>query len=311
MDVSVVVPTCGRIEKLRACLFSLFTQDYPKKNTEIIVIDDRASRKTKDLTEELKKYFPQLKYLSQRRKGPAAARNLGAKNSQGEIIAYVDDDCVVENNWLKLMVEAQQKNPNIVVVGGKTLTANQKTTVLVSQFLSNCSIESYIDGKKEVIFFPTCNVSFKRAVFDKYRFDETFPLPGGEDLEFFWRLFKDGYRFIWDKDIKVIHYRDDTFFSFMKQAYIYGRGNLLAQYLHKDHPLLHELRTEKKIFWLATFINTLKIPRFAQLLGVKLIKEEKIKGKFKKIAIYLYFILHKIFYIFGNIFEYFRVKKDA
>ena len=245
IDFSVVIPTCGRAQKLKKCLESLFVQDYPRESVEVIVVDDRASEKTEKMIKGLNGSCPNLKYVSQYRKGPACARNLGMQNSLGKIVAFVDDDCVVENDWIKQMFEVHERNPDIVVVGGDTLTSTEKTPVLVSQFLSICSIETYLNGKKEVIFFPTCNVSFKRNIVDKYRFDENFPLPGGEDLEFFWRLFKDGYRFIWDKNIKVIHYRDDTLRSFIKQAVIYGKGNLLAQHIHKDHPLLHELKTEK------------------------------------------------------------------
>jgi len=311
IDISVVIPTCGRQEMLKDCLNSLFAQDYPKSNIEIIVIDDRNDPGTENLINDLKVRHPWLEYFGQDRKGPAVARNLGAKSSSAGIIAFVDDDCVVDKSWVRLMLEAHQNYPQIVCVGGLTSIATQRTSVLVSQFLSTCSIESWVAGKQEVIFFPTCNVSFKRHIFGQYQFDETFPLPGGEDLEFFWRLFKDGYRFVWDKNIKVIHYRDDSFWSFMRQAYIYGRGNFLSQYLHKDHPLLHELKIGKKSFWPAILMNTLKIFRFSHILGKRLISEDKIKSSYKKISVYSYFVFHKIFYIVGNIFEYFRVYRSS
>lgn len=107
-----------------------------------------------------------------------------------------------------------------------------------------------------------------------------------------------------------MHYRVDRLFSFMKQAYIYGRGNLLVQHLHKDQPLLKELKTGKFSFWVNTIINTIKIPRFSYLLGKRLIKEGAIKKLYKKLAIYSYFVLHKVFYILGNIFEFVRITKE-
>lgn len=309
IDISIVIPTCDREERFKDCLSSLFNQNYPKEKLELIVVDDRANDKVVRMLDDLKEQRSRIKYLVQYRRGPAAARNLGIEASLGKIVAFVDDDCAVCKDWVKLMVEAHRKNPNIVGIGGFTFISTQKTPVIVSQFLSTCSIESYINEKKEMIFFPTCNVSFKRWIFKEYKFDGKFPLPGGEDLEFFWRLFKDGYRFIWDKNIKVIHYRDDTLHSFVKQAYIYGRGNFLVQHIHKDHPLLKELKTGKITFWLATLINFIKIPRFSYLLGNRLIKESSIKKLYKKLSIYSYFILHKIFYIFGNILEFFRIRK--
>lgn len=306
MDISVIVPTAGRKAKLKNCLSSLFAQNYSKDKFEIIVVDDRADFQVKRMIDNLKKQHAWLKYVGQSPKGPAAARNLGIKHFQGDIIAFVDDDCIVEKEWISLMVEAHRKNHEVSVIGGYTVVPNQKTSAIVSQSLSNSSIETDIQGKKEVIFFPTCNVSFKRQIFDKYSFNEEFLFPGGEDLEFFWRLFKDGYNFIWDKNIKVIHYRDAAFLDFIKQAYIYGRGNLLVQHIHRDHPLLKELKTGVFSFWAATLVNIIKIFRFSYSLGRKLINENKIRNVRKRICVYLYFITHKIFYLSGNIAEYFH-----
>jgi MoaA/NifB/PqqE/SkfB family radical SAM enzyme/GT2 family glycosyltransferase len=310
IDISVVVPTYNRIRGLINCLDSLFTQDYPKDRYEIIVVDDSGNGEAKRVLDELKRTHPNLNYIIQHHKGPASARNIGVKASLGEIIGFVDDDCAVSKDWLRLMVESHTQNPAILAVGGLTLTPTQKTPVLVSQFLSTCSIETYLNGKQEVIFFPTCNVSLKMRIFDKYKFNETFPLPGGEDLEFFWRLFKEGHRFIWNKEIRVVHYRDDTTAGFFKQAYIYGRGNLLVQQLHKDQPLLKELKTGKISFWIVTLINIIKIPRFSYLLGRRLIRQGSIKDTHKKLSVYAFFTLHKILYIFGNIVEFIRIRKE-
>jgi len=309
IDISIVIPTYNRIEGLKNCLKSLFVQDYHKDRYEIIVVDDGKDERAKRMLAQLQEDHSNLRYLAQDHRGPAVARNRGAQASLGQIIAFIDDDCRVCGGWLRAMAFSHRKNPEIVAIGGLTLTSSQKSPVLVSQFLSNCSIETQVNGKKEVIFFPTCNVSLKRQMFDKYKFNETFPFPAGEDLEFFWRLFKEGYRFIWDKDITVIHNRDDTTLGFFRQAYVYGRGNLLVQHLHKDQPLLKEIKTGKISFWVATLINTLKIPRFSYLLGKRLIKEINIKGPHKKISIYSHFFLHKIFYILGNILEFFRIRR--
>jgi len=128
--------------------------------------------------------------------------------------------------------------------------------------------------------------------------------------EYFWRLFKKGYGFLYREDIEVFHNRHTNLHSFLKQAYMYGRGNYLVQDVHKDHPLLKELKTGKVSFWVATLINFIKIPRFSYLLGKRLIKENKIKNIYKKLSVYSYFVIHKIFYILGNITEFFRIKRE-
>ncbi len=305
-DISIIVPTYNRQDKLAECLKSLIHQDYPQDAFEVIIIDDAASDETRSLIDRFRPRHPNLRYFSQPGFGPAKGRNLGVTNSCSAIVGFIDDDCTAHPGWVRAMVETHRSNPDIAAVGGLTLASNQKTPVMVSQFLSTFSIETSIKGNKEVIFFPTCNVSLKRWVFDKYKFDERFPLPGGEDLEFFWRLFKGGHRFIWDKKIKVIHYRDENMRSFMKQAYIYGRGNLLVKRIHKDHPLLKELSTGKVSFWFATIINVLKIPRFSCLLGNGLVSLQGQADLYKRSRIYAYLALHKIIYLAGNVSEYFR-----
>ena len=307
MDISIIIPTYKRPALLKKCLESIFRQDYPKEEYEVIVVMDGKDQVTEEMLQGLVADSNNLRYFTQKEKGPAAARNSGAGACSGELIGFVDDDCCVGKGWIRSMVKRHGENPGIAAVGGFTVTPNNYSTVLVSQFLANCSIETQIDGKREVIFFPTCNVSFKRWVFERYSFDEQFPFPGGEDLEFFWRIFKDGFKFIWDTDIKVIHNRDRHFINFIRQAYIYGRGNALAQYLHSDQPLLKELKMGRLIFWFATAENILKIPRFSYLLGRRLIIEKNVRSASKKFSLYAYFVLHKVFYILGNILEYFRI----
>ncbi len=308
-EISVIIPTYNRDDILKKCLLSLHEQDYPKNKYEVIIVSDGFSSKVTEMINSLKKDHKNLIHIQQSHKGPAAARNLGIKKAQGEIISFIDDDCAADKSWLKLIAETHRDNPDVPVVGGYTFTLTEKVHVLVSQFLSTCSIETNIDEKKELIFFPTCNVSFKRWILDKYNFNEEFPFAGGEDLEFFWRLFKDGYNFVWDKNIKTTHHRDSKFSSFVKQAYIYGRGNLLVQYMHGDHPLLKELKKGRIIFWIATIVNIVKLSRFSYILGKKFIKENNILAMHKKVSVYFYFTLHKIFYITGNIAEYFRLMK--
>ena len=310
MDISIVIPTCGRSESLKRCLDSFRGQDYPLNQFEVIVVDDVASLDTKKIVEEAKKDLPGIRYLAQVHGGPAKARNLGIEASQGDIIGFVDDDCLVAKDWIVLALQAHRRFPKIACIGGETLLKEKKSSMMISQQLSTWSIETGVRGKKEIIFFPTCNVSCKKEIFRNHKFDERFIFPGGEDLEFFWRLFKDQHRFLWIKEMKVIHDRSDGFRSFLKQAAIYGRGNFLVQYLHRDHPLLGELKSGTFSFWGATLVNIIKIPRFSYLLGRRLIREGNVHGFFKKVGIYLFFVVHKIAYIAGNINQFRQIQKD-
>lgn len=309
-ELSIIIPTHNRKESLRRCLISLDNQDYPKDRYEIIVIDDGSSDGTEEMTNSLTKGLKNLRYIKQDNQGPAVARNRGIKESKGEIVAFTDDDCFLGKDWVRKMISAHSSDSEVTAVGGLTRVDNSNIKAMVSQSLSNWTIKASINGKEEVIFFPTCNVSIKKSYLNGERFNESFPLPAGEDLEFFWRLFKKGRRFIYKDDIEVLHDCHPEFRSFLRQAYMYGRGNYLVQYLCQDHHVLKEIKTKNGTSFLAgLIINIIKIPRFVFLLGRRLIRKQNGISLLDKSQVYLYFTMHKIMYLIGNIVEHRRVKR--
>lgn len=309
MNISIVVPTYNRKEKLKVCLESLFRQDYPQENFEIIVVDDGSSDGTKEMVADLSKKRPNLKFVSQLHRGPAAARNLGIKEAGAEIVGFTDNDCILKDDWARKMVETHGSDEYAIAIGGWTRTDVHNIKAAVSQFLSDGAIRTDINGRTEIVFFPTCNVSLKKNKI-KEGFNEFFPLPAGEDLEFFWRIYKKKHRLVYKKEIEILHDCHVGIKSFLKQAYMYGRGNLLVQYLHKDHPLLKEIKIKTPIHFIAgLLINFIKIPRFSCLLGSRLINSYRHFNLYEKFRVYLYFILHKIMYLIGNSVEYIRLVK--
>lgn len=304
MDISVVIPAFNRENSLSKCLESLFRQDYSKNLFEIIVVDDGSTDDTAQLVNKLAQGYSNIRYFYQSNKGPAAARNLGMLQAKADIVAFTDTDCILSLPWVKNMVEAHKLSEDIAVIGGLTTVSPNNIKAMVSQSLSDGAIQMAIGGKQEIIFFPTCNVSIKKKYLNE-KFNEFFQFPAGEDLEFFWRLFKKSNKFVYKQDIKVFHDCHPNFVSFLKQAYLYGRGNYLAQYLHKNHPLLNEVKTENSLnFIFGTIMNFLKIPRFSYLLGRRLIKSNDNFSMYKRFIIYIYFALHKIMYLFGNVKEH-------
>lgn len=304
-DISIILLTTHGPDSFFDCLETLLNQTYPLEKIELIVVDDSDDKYlAKSLADSECNNFLAFKYIPLLHKGPAFARNTGIKNASSEITAFIDDDCIADSDWVKLIMETHRNNPDKPVVGGLTYVNANSNSSLVSQFLRNNNIKSGFD-KREIIFFPANNVSMKRYIFSRHLFNENFLMPEGDDLEFFWRIFKQGNRFVWNENIKVIHNRHDGLSGFLKQAYSCGRGCLLADYLHKgDHPLLKDLSTGKISFWLASLLSFLSIPSFSYLTGSKLIKKEKIKTFSRKASIYLLFILYKIAYLWGNIYEF-------
>lgn len=309
-EISIILPTANGPDVLFWCLESLLNQTYPLEKVELIIVDDRNNQQLgQSLKEGECSRFLALKYIPLSHKGPAVARNAGIKNASSEILAFIDDDCVADSDWVKLILETHKLNPDKPVVGGLTYVSECKNMSLVSQFLINHSIGAGLN-KEEISFFPACNVSIKKRIFLEHLFNENFSFPGGEDLEFFWRIFKQGHRFVWNKNIKVVHDRKEGLLVFLKQAYFYGRGGLSTAYFHNGgHPLLQDLKLGKISFWSSSLLNLIKIPCSSYLLERRLIKQEKIKSFLRVISIYLLFFLYKLSYLWGNICEFIRLNR--
>ena len=309
MDVSVIIPAYNRKDRLKCCLESLFRQDYPQDNFEIIVVDDASTDGTVQMLRVLSGNNHNLRYFSQPHRGPAAARNLGIKEAKAEIVCFTDNDCILKSDWVRKMVEGHRRESMVSAMGGLTNAGLRNIKALVSQSLSDGAIKANVNARTEIIFFPTCNVSFKKSHLNGERFNELFIFPAGEDLEFFWRLYKKGLRFIERQDIEIFHNCHPDFKSFLRQAYMYGRGNYLVQHIHKDHLLLKELKTENGLSFLAGLvINFAKIPRFSYISGRRLIRLRGSFNFYERFAIYFHFALHKIMYLLGNILEYRRIR---
>src|SRR5208337_3741588 len=91
--VSVVIPTCNRLDLLARCLDSLDPkqQGVASDRYEIVVTDDAHEKPAENLIETS---YPAVHWVQGPARGPAANRNCGAKASRGEWVAFIDDDCV-------------------------------------------------------------------------------------------------------------------------------------------------------------------------------------------------------------------------
>ena len=91
---SVIIPVYNGEGTIAECLEALASQDMPRREFEVIVVDDGST----DGTAAIVKQFD-VKYIHQENTGPATARNVGVKNAQGKIVVFTDADCVPEPNW--------------------------------------------------------------------------------------------------------------------------------------------------------------------------------------------------------------------
>ena len=182
MLISVVIPTCHRNDLLVRCLdqFAPGRQTAAADDYEVLVSDD-GQRTTAQAV--ICEKYSWARWLPGPRRGPAANRNHGAKAAQGEWIAFVDDDCEPDHAWIQTIKEAIQAEP-LDVVEGKTITPDYVDNPFRQ------GVENLHGG-----VYWSCNLAVRRETIARLGgFDEDFLEAGGEDMEFAFRISKEGLR---------------------------------------------------------------------------------------------------------------------
>ncbi len=120
---TIVIPTHKRPRQIVRCLEAICNLDYPIDKFEVIVVDDGATLPS-ELIENFRNNL-NLTFHQQKQTGPAQARNKGAELSNFEFLAFTDDDCLPDKNWL-LKFSEQFSQTSEVCVGGRVINALEK-----------------------------------------------------------------------------------------------------------------------------------------------------------------------------------------
>lgn len=223
--VSVVVCSYNGERTLEECLDSLMRLNYP--DYEVILVDDGS----KDATPEIAERFPQVQVIRQENRGLSVARNVGAEAARGEIVAYTDDDCVADENWLLYLVRAMQ-DQQAEAIGGPNITPvnDNWTARCVSVSPGNPSHVMLDDQHAEHV--PGCNMAFRRDVLLKLGgFDPQYRT-AGDDVDICWRLLDAGCKIGFAPGALVWHHRRCTIRTYLKQQKGYGRAEAMVQFKH-------------------------------------------------------------------------------
>jgi glycosyltransferase involved in cell wall biosynthesis len=119
---SVIVCTHNRAHLLPRVIRQLRVQDFPADAFEIIVVDNRSTDRTPQVVERIiaQPGVP-VRYVAESRLGVTSARNRGAEEARYPYLAYLDDDCSVEPDWLMQLVKGFDLHDNVVAVGGQVV----------------------------------------------------------------------------------------------------------------------------------------------------------------------------------------------
>jgi len=174
-SVAIIIPTRNRTALLKRCLSKLVPYVASHPECSITVSDDGDAAVTREaLAEEMG--IVQVKQGPCR--GPAANRNWGAAHSTGELLVFLDDDCIPEENLISTYQEAALKEPGIGVFEGRI-----SSTGKASGFA-----DTIVENETGGYLWP-CNFAVRRSLFEKVGgFDERYPFAAAEDAEFHLRV---------------------------------------------------------------------------------------------------------------------------
>jgi glycosyltransferase involved in cell wall biosynthesis len=220
--VTVAVCTRDRTASLSRCLDSILKLDYPL--LDILVIDNAPSSCT---TQKLvRDNYPQVRYAREDRPGLNWARNRAIEEARGQIIAYTDDDVLVDSGWVKAMARVFTENPEVMAVTGLVAPFELETEaqILFEQyggFGRGFKRKWYwVDRKRSEQaaalhggagkFGTGANMAYRRSVFELIgHFDTALDVGtvtnGGGDLEMFFRVLKEGHVLVYEPGALVFH----------------------------------------------------------------------------------------------------------
>jgi GT2 family glycosyltransferase len=204
MEISVIIPTHNRSEALSMTLSRLAKQKFDK-SWEVIVVNNRCTDDTDDVVQ--RQVFPvPLHLVREEVPGPAAARNAGAEVARGRHLVFIDNDILVEPDFLQRHLEALQANLGCWIVGQVVNLPEQEATPLGRFRKSLFPFVPPTEGISNTEGITGQSLSLPRADFERLGgFDESFFVASGEDRELMMRAWKAGITMRFDPSIIVLH----------------------------------------------------------------------------------------------------------
>jgi GT2 family glycosyltransferase len=224
--VSVVVCSYNGSKTLDGCLASLEKLNYP--DYEVVLVNDGST----DSVPEIAARYPYIRYHAQKNQGLSAARNTGMNLATGEIIAYTDDDCFADADWLYFLV-SKLLETGASGVGGPNLLPTGDGPVAACVSASPGTPAHILVDDNVAEHIPGCNMAFWA---DRLRavggFDPVYT-KAGDDVDACWRLQAEGNVLVYAPAAMVWHHRRATVNAYLKQQRGYGEAEGL---LKRKHP---------------------------------------------------------------------------
>jgi len=203
--VSVIVPFHNSHQTLRRTVLSLINQNFPKVKYEILLVNDGSTdgslESIKDL---LEKSDVKMKVVSSaKHDGCFSARNIGLKNSEGQIVAFIDADEIANESWLRCLTEPLLECQEIQGVTG-TVTTDMDASLILP--IIHAPIDACRVTPEGVVIAGSGNVAYRKNILLKLGgFDEKFDPRFRGDSDLCLRVLENRFKMVHEPKAIVYH----------------------------------------------------------------------------------------------------------
>lgn len=278
-QVTIVICTKDHPDLLNRCLTAIHALDLPEGVVlpEILVIDNASvTTQTRDVAAR----FPGTRYALEPKTGLNFARNRALQEAKGEILAFIDDDAVVDPAWMRGLYQAWAMSPSAGAYAGQTLPFALETEaqIVVER------IGGFRKGFLPIVFgrehpsdplYPCstafgngCNMAFKVEVMRGLKgfdigLDMGAALPGGGDLDALYQVVRHGHDLVYQPQMLVLHEHRRDMKGLRRQIRrSWGMGCMA--FLTKIRDFDPEMRPKANTFirwWIRAMLRELVSPR--------------------------------------------------
>jgi glycosyltransferase involved in cell wall biosynthesis len=270
--LTIAICTRNRTAELRRCIRSI--QEMLSQHSgfagrvEILVVDNAPDDKS---TRTVVAQFLNARYVLEKKPGLDFARNRAIQEATGELLAFIDDDAVVDRFWMEGLIEAWAANPDASAFTGPVLpyeleTRAQITFEEIGGFGHNFNRVRFGREQADSSSYPCgagmfgcgCNMVFRReTLIELGGFDDALdtgaPLPGGGDLDIFYRVVRAGYPLVSEPKLMVFHQHRRDYAKLRHQMWTWGLGSMA--YVSKSYQTDPSQRAtiRRWIWWWAAY----------------------------------------------------------
>lgn len=247
MFVSIVVATRNRADSLLTLLESIGNLEKVV-DWEVVIVDNGST----DSTKEISGYYEKIdkekyRYVYEKNLGKSFALNSGIREARGNILAFTDDDCILDRSWLVNIRREFESDPELAILGGRVELYNKEdslVTVITHENRMNFRIPENLFNDPIVI---GCNMAAKRTVFDIVGGYDLSMGPGAaggavaEDTDWIYRAYRRGFKIMYCPSVLVYHNhgrRTQRQVKNLMDNYFTGRGAFYCRHILRWDPVV-------------------------------------------------------------------------